>query len=373
MGLLVSSLGPLLPGLQDRFGTGPTAAGVLVAAVPLGGLAGVLLSFVLVDRVPVRALLTGCCAAMAAGMAGTALAPAWLLLVASGVLVGVGYGGATTLVNGMVAAVYGASSTFLLNVLNGVFGVGAVLGPLCVAALPDGSQRLVYLGYAAVMATAPLLLARLPAGTPTTAPRPAGGPGVRVPPVRLAAFALLFAAYVALEVATGSWITSHLLGVDVDPAAAVRATSVFYAGLATGRLLLAPLGLRTGPGPLLLVASVCACAALLAVWTVPMDGWGYAAVGFAMGPVFPTGLAWVSQDLSAARHGIGLMVVASNAGGLLLPPAVGALVERAGAASAPLPLAGAAAVCAVMVAALLLSGRSRGAGAATVGSVPVPR
>jgi fucose permease len=95
------------------------------------------------------------------------------------------------------------------------------------------------------------------------------------------------------------------------------------------------------------------------VWAVPLGGFAYVLAGMAMGPIFPTGLAWVSIDQPAARHALPVMLLAGNLGGLLLPPAVGLLVGAVGASSAPLPLAAAAAVCAFAVTALLLHARRR--------------
>jgi fucose permease len=354
LGLLVSSIGPLLPALRESFDVGPAAAGVLLASVPTGGLFGVLLSMTFARRYDTRLLLTVACGALALGQLGTALAPTWPLLLASGVVTGMGYGGVTSFVNGMVAAVYGARSTVLLNLLNGIFGVGAVLGPLCVGLV---SSRVVYVGYAVLIAVAPLLFTSLAAGTPNSpahhVARADGGGHAG----RLALFALLFACYVAVEVATGGWITSHLRAVSFSAESAVRATSLFYAGLAAGRLVAAPVGLRVGPGPMLFTCAVGASAALALAWAAPLGGFAYALAGMAMGPIFPTGLAWVSVDQPSARHALPTMLIAGNLGGLLLPPLVGVLVGAVGAAAAPLPLAGAAAVCAAAIGGLLLHAR----------------
>jgi fucose permease len=360
LGLLVSSLGPLLPALRSAFDVGPAAAGTLVASVPTGGLAGVLLTMVVARRYDTRVLLAFSCGALALGQLGTALAPGWGLLLVSGVITGVGYGAVTSLVNGMIAAVYGARSTVLLNLTNGVFGIGAVLGPLCVAALPDGSGRLVYAGYAALAALAPVLFRSLAAGTPNSPGHAVVRGGSGGDPGRLGLFALVFACYVAVEVATGGWITTHLRAVTLDADAAVFATSLFFAGLAAGRIIAAPVGLRVGPGPMLLACAVLACAGLLLAWAAPLGGFAYLLTGMAMGPIFPTGLAWVSLDQPAARYAIPTMLVAGNIGGLLLPPAVGVLVGAVGAAAAPLPLAASAGVCALAVGALLLHGRRAG-------------
>jgi FHS family glucose/mannose:H+ symporter-like MFS transporter len=355
LGLLVSSLGPLLPALRVAFGAGPAAAGVLVASVPTGGLFGVLLSAAVARRYDTRTLLAGASAALALGQLGTALAPAWPLLLASGVLTGIGYGGVTTFVNGMIAAVYGARSTVLLNLANGVFGIGAVLGPLCVALVPS---RAVYAGYAALAALAPVLYRSLAPGTPNS-PSHLAAPGGRAHGGRLALFALVFACYVAVEVSTGGWITSHLRAVEMDAETAVFATSLFFAGLAAGRIAVAPVGLVVGPGPMLLGCAVGMCAGLLLAWAAPLGGIAYLLTGVAMGPIFPTGLAWVALDQAAARHALPIMLVAGNIGGLLLPPLVGVLVGAVGAEAAPLPLAASAAVGALAVGALLVHGHLR--------------
>jgi FHS family glucose/mannose:H+ symporter-like MFS transporter len=352
MGLLVSSLGPLLPGIRSEFSLDAVSAGILLASVPTGGLVGILLGMLVAHRVDTRVLLGAACGTLAVGQVGLALAPVWIVLLAAGIVSGIGYGWCTNFVNGMVAATYGARSTFLLNLLNGMFGIGAVLGPMCVGLV---SSRHVYLGYAVLAALAPLLFATLVAGTPSS---PGGGVarggGHRG---RLALFALVFASYVAVEVSTGGWVTSHLRAVSMSPETAVLATSLLYAGLATGRLLAAPVGLRVGPGPMLLACAVGTAACLTLAWAAPLGGFAYFLTGLAMGPVFPTGLAWVAVDQPAARYALPTMLIAGNLGGLLFPPLVGLLVGAVGAAAAPLPIAGSAAVCAAAVAVLLVHGR----------------
>jgi fucose permease len=330
---------------------------MLVASVPTGGLAGVLLSTAVARRYDTRVLLGAACGALALGQLGTALSPSWGLLLASGVVTGVGYGAVTSFVNGMIAAVYGARSTVLLNLTNGVFGIGAVLGPLCVAVLPDGSGRLVYAGYAVLAALVPVLFSFLAAGTPNSPGHAVVPGGARAHPGRLALFALVFACYVAVEVATGGWITTHLRAVSFDADAAVFATSLFFAGIATGRLVAAPVGLRVGPGPMLFACATFASAALLLAWVAPLGGFAYFLTGMAMGPIFPTGLAWVALDQPAARFAIPTLLVAGNIGGLLLPPVVGVLVGAVGAQAAPLPLAATAGICAAAVGTLLLHAR----------------
>ncbi len=81
-------------------------------------------------------------------------------------------------------------------------------------------------------------------------------------------------------------------------------------------------------------------------------------VGVAIGPVFPTGLAWVSADQPEARHPIATVLVAGNLGGIALPPLVGAVIGTVGPQAAPLPIAVTCVVGAI-VAVLLVRGTSQ--------------
>ncbi|MBA3278682.1 MAG: MFS transporter [Geodermatophilaceae bacterium] len=391
MGLLASSYGPLLPLIREQFSLSSVETGFLVSALPAGSIVAIIACARLETRVSARLLLQGSCAFLVVGLSGLALAPWWWLLLVSGVAIGLGYGGATTLANGVIAAAYDSRrSTFLLNLQNGIFGLGAVLGPVCVAVLPDGSGRLAWLGYVAVAVLAAVLFAALPltslaspervsragvsqseglspenvrSGSGLTALSPEKVRGVRSGSGRLGGFALLFACFVAVEISTAAWATTHLDAVGAGATAVALATSLFYLGLATGRLGAALIGLRVDPGPLLVGTTILATAALALTYLAPLGGAAYLLVGLTIGPVFPTGLAWVSHDQSHARHPIATVLVVGNLGGFMLPPLVGAVIAVLGAQAAPLPIAISCAL-GVVVAVSLFRGSRR--------SLPVP-
>ncbi len=379
MGLLASSYGPLLPFIRSKFSVSSIETGWLVSALPAGATAAIVVCSWLQGRTSTRLLLQGSCGFLVVGLAGLALAPKWWLLLVSGVAIGIGYGGGTTLANGVIAAAYASRrSTFLLNLQNGIFGLGAVLGPVCVAALPDGFGRLAWLGYAVVAVLAGALFTALPLTSlaspgrlvpdapdpPTTGPSPekvrSGGRSRRPSPEkvrfgRLGGFAVLFACFVAAEISSAAWATTHLDAIGAGVTAVALASSLFYLGLAAGRLSAAVVGLRVDPGPLLVGATVLASAMLVLTYVAPLGGAAYILVGLAIGPVFPTGLAWVSADQAHARHPIATVLIAGNLGGIALPPAVGAVIVTLGAQAAPLPIAATAALGAV-VAVLLVRG-----------------
>ncbi|MDQ3476225.1 MAG: MFS transporter [Actinomycetota bacterium] len=372
MGLLASSYGPLLPLLREQFSLSSVETGFLVSALPAGSIVAIIACARLQARVSTRLLLQGSCGFLVVGLSGLAVAPWWWLLLVSGVAIGLGYGGATTLANGVIAAAYDSRrSTFLLNLQNGIFGLGAVLGPVCVALLPDGSGRLAWLGYVAGAVLAAVLFAALPL-TSLASPEqmsqseelspenvrwrwrwPGRGPGSG----RLGGFALLFACFVAVEISTAAWATTHLDAVGAGATAVALATSLFYLGLASGRLGAALIGLRVDPGPLLVGTTILATAALALTYLAPLGGAAYLLVGLTIGPVFPTGLAWVSHDQAHSRHPIATVLVVGNLGGFLLPPVVGAVIAVLGAQAAPLPIAITCALGAVVAVALVRGAR----------------
>ncbi|WP_163509954.1 MFS transporter [Fodinicola acaciae] len=357
MGLLISALGPLLPVIRGEFQIGPQLAGFLVAGNPLGCIAGTLLSMLLSHRIAARWLLVGTGLTLALGLLGAALAPAWWLLFAAFVVMGIGYGAGTNLVNGVVAVAYGSRAAGVLNLMNGVFGVGAVVGPFVVSLV--GGSRLAYLPYVLVALLAAVLMWRLPSSYATAAspepdarrvaPRPAWG--------RLAATAAMLGAYTATEVSASSFATTHVLATGVSVDAAVRATAMFYIGLAAGRLLVSPVASRIGSGRLMLICAALASGCLVLAWVAPLGGLTYVLVGAAMGPVFPTVLAWVSEQ-AFGRNALPVVLTAANVGGLILPPLIGTVIAAVGAAAAPLPMAVSVGLSAVLIA-VVTSARGR--------------
>lgn len=366
MGLLASSYGPLLPVIQDRFSVSSLETGVLVSTLPAGSIVAIIMCAWLQNRLSTRLLLQASCGLLVGGLAGLALAPWWWLLLVSGTAIGLGYGGATTLANGAIAAAYSRRrATFLLNLQNGIFGLGAVLGPVCVAILPDGSGRLAWLGYAVLAVLAAALFAALPLSSMASPDRLIAGTAPQKDPSpenlrsgRLAGFALLFACFIAAEISAGAWATTHLEAVGAGASAVALATSLFYAGLAAGRLGAAAVGLRVDPGPLLVGSTILAAVMLTLTFLAPLGGAAYVLAGIAIGPVFPTGLAWVSVDQPQARHPIATVLIAGNLGGIVLPPVVGAVIGMVGAQAAPLPIA-VTCVLGAVVAVLLARGTSQ--------------
>src|SRR5690606_5108946 len=230
LGALVSLYGPLFPALRERFGVGVDTVGAVVSAHFVGSLASVLASGELIRRFGYRKVLTAGTAALAAGVAGRAPGPGWTRFLASAAVAGVGFGVTEVAVNLLVARTFLGGAAPALNVINAVFGAGAVLSPLLVAAFsPRPEPPMWSLAALAVLALVAVLTLR-------AVPAPPARPGAGEPVAwgALAAFVLLYFGYVSAEVGVTSWSTEHLTP-TLGPAAAAAVPGLYWGTLTVGR------------------------------------------------------------------------------------------------------------------------------------------
>jgi MFS transporter, FHS family, glucose/mannose:H+ symporter len=207
LGALQAMYGPAFPALRARFGLTPEQVALLVSLHFLGSFVTISLSGVLLAAVGYRRLLLGAVAGFAAGALTLALSPLWAMTLAAALLVGLGYGALVLGVNLLFARTFEARSAPALNLLNAMFGVGAMVGPLLVgAALPNVGLPFLLVGGASLLLA--LSFRRVadppPLGSSTDAPRRP------LPYAHVAGFVVVFFLYGALEVGTASWETTHL-------------------------------------------------------------------------------------------------------------------------------------------------------------------
>jgi MFS transporter, FHS family, glucose/mannose:H+ symporter len=92
---------------------------------------------------------------------------------------------------------------------------------------------------------------------------------------------------------------------------------------------------RVSP-PLLAVGSLLVAAAGLGLAHVPaLAPAAYTLTGLALGPVFPTVLAWLAAAAPGARGTTALVFATAQVGGLVLPLAIGRLVDASTPAVIP--------------------------------------
>ncbi len=128
--VLVPSVMPFITSEYMATGLTLAAIGFIFPARAVGGIFGNLLAGVTSDRLGYSKLVWIAALALAASMALTAAARPWLLFLAGFALISIVQSSLTTGINAMVADANRASRARALNVLHGVYAVGATISPL---------------------------------------------------------------------------------------------------------------------------------------------------------------------------------------------------------------------------------------------------
>lgn len=355
IGALEALYGPSLMRLIERFDASPSAVGFVISAHFVGGLIGVLVSQSTHPRVGNRITLVAGYLLLLLGSIGFAWAPTLGLAVAASAAAGLGFGALDYAFSHLFAVAFGSGSGKMLNLLHGFFGLGAVLAPLAVAAF--GSEH--YPAYFTCFALLTVLTSLGVAGVrsfPTQSPvvrtpdAATGLPAGRDKRVRLkhgfTAMVCIFVFHVAVGSGIGSWEFAYLSlrGFGAEQAAA--AVSLFWFSMTASRFVLGTVIKRLGPGMVVtLSCTLMAVGSLLAM----VPGFAVAAfavAGFALGPVFPTALAWANQLFGGRSWVSGLLIAVSMVGGIAFPPLLGAtLAGDAEGSMFPLALAGLSLLC----------------------------
>lgn len=352
VGLLLSLYGPAIPELRDAYGVGGGGSALVLSAHFAGAITGIGW-WGLERRLAARTWLVVAVVLLVGGAAGIAFAPAWPVVLVAAFGVGVGFGVVVVEINVLFADGFGERAAAMLNLLGACFGAGAVLGPLAVAA--TGGYRFPFCA-GALLAVASLALTR---DLPRTA-TPPPGPGQDRPPLGIVAgFVVLCALYVGVESGIGGFEVTSLRAAGLGAAAAASWTAGYWAALTAGRLLAIPLALRVGP-PVLAAGSLALAAVALGLAHLPaLAPVAYTLAGLALGPVFPTALAWLAQAAPGARGPTAMVFAAANLGGVVLPVVIGRLVDASSPGVIPTTVLATALACLAATVALRRSAGDR--------------
>ncbi|MXZ22384.1 MAG: MFS transporter [Caldilineaceae bacterium SB0665_bin_25] len=131
--VLIPSVMPFITDEYMATGLTLTAIGLIFPARAVGGILGNLLAGVASDRLGYSKLVWIAALALAASMVLVAGAGLWLLFLAGFALISIVQASLTTGINAMVADANRDSRARALNVLHGVYAVGATISPLVFA------------------------------------------------------------------------------------------------------------------------------------------------------------------------------------------------------------------------------------------------
>lgn len=343
LGLPDGVLGVAWPSVRATFGLPLGQLGVLLGAAMVGYLVSSFTGGWLVARLGLGRLLVWSSGLIVVNSAVYALAPRWPVMVAAGVLAGLGAGAIDAGINAFAAVRFPPR---LLSWLHAAYGAGAMLGPLLMTAVLAGgrSWRLGYalLGVALAGMTVAFVRTRrlwkMPPsaaepGEPPTAPRPLITT-LRRPLVWFNV--ALFFLYTGIEVVAGQWTYSLFTeGRGIAPETAGLWAAGYWGALTLGRLAFGGLADRYPPATLLRVGIAGAPFAALLLWLAPA-AWGAGAglllLGASLAPIYPLLVAATPGRLGEAdtANAIGFQVAAAYLGTAALPGLAGVLAHRNG-------------------------------------------
>ena len=140
--VLIPSVMPFITSEYMATGLTLAAIGLIFPARAVGGILGNLLAGVGSDRLGYSKLVWMAALALSVSMALAAAAHPWLLFIAGFALISIVQASLSTGINAMVADANRASRARALNVLHGVYAVGATISPLVIGLILEQRRAL---------------------------------------------------------------------------------------------------------------------------------------------------------------------------------------------------------------------------------------
>lgn len=332
-GIVMTFLGPMLPLLMSRWAMSDAVAGRLYLTQFVSSMFGMLSSAPLVQRRGYRFTFILGLILMSTGMALLASGPHWRGIIAVAIL-GFGHGITTPAGNLRTADVNPGRSASALNVINAVWGLGAMSSPLLIR-LATALKHPAWFLYGVAAGLALLLVAFaavrfVPDEHSSNERSPTGG---LQPSGFLLIVSSLFFIYVGTETAFGGWVATYAHRIGTSSGWEL-APSFFYGSMLVGRSL-APLALKRLRA--ITVAQAGLTLALLGgVSLVSARGISFVFIGsvlagLGLASIFPISVsffpAWFGTSSRAAS---GPIFAAGNMGGAVLPWVVGVVSTHSG-------------------------------------------
>lgn len=352
LGLSIASIGPALPEFAAVAGLAVSSGGVLYSALFAGFLLSQITATVILERTGTRVVIPWALAVFAAGTVGLALAVGVKTMLGASAVLGVGYGSCTIAINLVASRLLTHRPAFVVNLINALYGVGTVAGPLIASwTLGSGGRAgwVPAVGGLAALALLPWAWRVLPpdgqGGLRESTPRPRGHSRLPLPLLLIGGLVFL---YGGVESGFSGWAPTYLeRTLALPPASAALWTSVYWFSYLAGRIISTGLALRIGPAAVLqgALAVLTAGGLALAVSVGHPVGTavGLILLGGATGPIYPSMFGVVTQRFAErAAFAVSAVSAIGCGGAMLLPWVMGLTLPLAGGrvlAAIPLALA----------------------------------
>lgn len=335
-GIVLTTLGAVLPSLVERFGIDRAGAGALFTIMSFGILVGGLVFGPIVDRRGYRGMLLLGLVLIALGLEGIAFAPSLGWLRAAIALIGFGGGIMNGGTNALVADLSAEGRGAGLSYLGIFFGLGAVGVPFALSLLLGGVTYQALLAGTGALLLVPIVMtaaARFPAPKAQGFPLADAG-RLLGDPVLLLLGAMLFLQS-GLEITVGGWTATFFQEeLGVTGRRALGFLSLYWLGMMLARVVLGALLRRTSAARVMLgclLIGIAGAALLLATRDLAAAAAGVFLVGVGFSATFPVVLGFTGDryaDLSGTAFSV--VITMALTGGMLMPFATGVLSARYG-------------------------------------------
>jgi MFS transporter, FHS family, glucose/mannose:H+ symporter len=331
-GIVLTTLGAVLPSVIARFGIDKAAAGSLFLLMTFGILVGSVVFGPIVDRNGYKGMLLLATALIAIGLQGIAFAPSMSWLRAAVAVIGFGGGIINGGTNALVADIAAEGRTAGLSLLGVFFGVGAVGVPFVLGNL------LGMFSYSAIIATVGALVIVpfvLTVATPFPAPKhPQGFPlaaakGLLSDPLLLVMGLMLFLES-GMEITVGGWTATFFKEeLQIDDRRALVYLSLYWFGMMLARIALGSVVRRASPVRVLLAcigAALLGATLLILTRSASLAALGVFLLGVGFAATFPVVLGFVGDRYTRlSGTAFSIVIVMALTGGMLLPWLTGVL------------------------------------------------
>jgi fucose permease len=330
--------GTLLPVLVDAFHIRLVEAGSMFALQATAYVLSVATAGPVIQRCGMRAVLSIGMLGFAAGIGGFGMTSTWWGGATMLFISGLGFGVVEVALNTLLITLGGARRANLLNLAQFFFAVGAFVGPAASARVVAAgvSWRTVFGvagGLAAAVALGWVIQPIRHAARADDSPAQAKTTSLRS--ALTIVMALMLAAYVGAEMGTGGWLSKYMVEVrGVDLSYAGTAVSLYWMGLAVGRLLLSLTSQFMSEERLVLGLTIWAAAAFALGLVIPQPAPAVAAfalTGFGFSGIFPGIIALAGRYHPQNVAGItSVVITGAGLGGIIIPWVMSAIADGFG-------------------------------------------